>query len=522
MHVQATHPSGKPANLCETCQAGAREAFDGVDLPIEWLGRFLTDAEKEEVFVWAQSLAPDDFQGAQFRGHPVGQWALSSVITFFRVYPVNMRSWSTINAYRGFLQGIAFTTIALERMFDTWKPDALLVMNGRMSVYQTAFQLARLRGIRVLVHERPLTFGTLRVFENRICTSPFPFKEFWANWSGVALRKDEIEQAAEWLRERRVGSNMVGMFRFASDPVGSKSVKDSLSIPDGDRVGVFFTTSTDEIAGEPDWRGPFASQEEFIQEVLNWAEETPNLTFIVRAHPALSGKVAIGRANEQISWFLDLQQRVSNKIRVILPDEEVSSYDLMEISDFGVTFGSTAGIEMLALGKPIVTTPPVPFYDHVEGVTLATNTAELRSSLSDAMSSPPNRERQRHAFRCIYRFYYSFQVPFPLVTMSALGENRRNFHSDEQLKEGNDEGLDRICSFLIDGVPIFPPPSSAELTIVQKDEDEFLDGIAAKPNWLYAAERGRKSISTRKSLRKALRALTKPLRRALNTVLPPE
>src|SRR5580700_4649372 len=54
MYGVASVAHGRPHNLCETCQLGATAALNGTGLTHEWLGGYITEAEKHTIFQWAQ------------------------------------------------------------------------------------------------------------------------------------------------------------------------------------------------------------------------------------------------------------------------------------------------------------------------------------------------------------------------------------------------------------------------------------------------------------------------------------
>ncbi len=211
-------PNGRPPGFCELCRTRGDVSFAGTGLTTEWLSQYLEPGEQSEVFQWAQSLSPDEFETAKFREFPIGEWVLSSVVSYFRTYPVQIDNWRVANIFRGFLHAGAIAALGLTRVLDDWQPDALVVFNGRRSVTYIAFVLARQRGIRVLVHERPQRPGTITVAENEHCLSLEPFKRLWREWGEVPLTSVQLQQVADWLRDRRFGRKQKGIYRFTHAP----------------------------------------------------------------------------------------------------------------------------------------------------------------------------------------------------------------------------------------------------------------------------------------------------------------
>lgn len=473
----------RPLDICQHCQFNAKTVLDETGLPYEWFSKYLSSEEQQEAFNWAQNIHREEFPSANFRGFPVGDWVTGSVVSAFRVYPVPLDNWHTINVFRGFLHAAALACIGLEHIFEQWRPDAMLLFNGRRSITRVAFNLARLHGIRILVHERPQRLGTILILENEICTSTVPFKNFWQKWQEVPLTTLQLKTVVRWLQSRRYGLSP-GDFRFTASPQGDEKGKVASGKQTGRKLIVLFTSSTDEFAGDSTMQTPFMSQEDWIRRIIDWAKLHLEYDFVIRAHPALTGKSGNfgGRAAVQIRWLEGLQTEFSSNIRLISPDSLVSSYDLMDNADLGLIYGSTTGLEMMALGKPIGLVPGFTLYESVPGVVLFKSPDDVNEVMDYAITLKPSLEYQRYAFRCIYRYFYHFLLPFSLVSMKNLEETELRYKSDKELRLGADATLDQICAFLMENKPIYVAPNADEPQ--HKNEDQFLKGLGDSLLWL--------------------------------------
>jgi len=478
-------PKGRSAEVCRWCQSEAKLAIEEAGLPYEWLGKYIKPEEQRSIVAWAQSLRPEEFAETSFDGFPIGPCVCTSLGSYFRTFPIRLDDWQTSNIFRGFLHGAAQTYVGLKRVFEEWQPDALVLFNGRLSMTRVAITLAKQQGLRVLVHEAPRTPGTVFVIENDHIVSAAPVRHFWQAWAGVPLTRPQLEQVAGWLADRRYGRSGPGIFKFAASPQGADDLKANLGL-EGRKLVAIFNSSTDESAGDPDIIPAFPSQEDWIDRLVEWAARRPECGMVIRVHPCLAGQFGIPTAHSQIEWFEALQARLPANVRVVMPDEPLSSYDLMDAADLGLTYGSTAGLEMFALGKPMVAVPGYSLYADagLPGLILTGDPETLESQMDQALDLRPSREFQRAAFRYIYRYYFHMQMPFPLVSMVEQFESRLSYDSLEALKPGADAALDRICGFLLDGQPIYAGPNDATLELTTADEDEFFDRIAADPAWL--------------------------------------
>ncbi len=151
---------------------------------------------------------------------------------------------------------------------------------------------------------------------------------------------------------------------------------------------------------------------------------------------------------------------------------------------------------MFAQGKPVVTTPPIAFYDEVLHVFTVRGAGELNATLDAALAQEPSRELRRYAFRCLSRFYFHLPLPFPLVSVTRMTDSRINYESSDALAPGQDASLDRICGFLLQNQPIFPGPTAEESRLTTDDEDAFFARLEADSRWLEVGwkERGQAKL----------------------------
>ena len=296
------------------------------------------------------------------------------------------------------------------------------------------------------------------------------------------MTTDQLENVVNWLQIRRYGLSM-GKYQAASVPLSGEPGRAATAIDPTRHTSILFTTLSDEFAGDPTMKVAIPTQEEWVDAVVDWFARHPNHDLIIRAHPSLAGKTGVGRANQQINWFESLKKRIPSNVRIILPDSLLSSYDLMDNGNLALTYASTAGLEMMALGKPVAVVPGIALYEDVPGVVHMECAKTLDATLDYAITLTPSTEYQRYSFRLIYRFFYHLLLPFTLVKVTTLRESELRYTSDEALKPGEDESLDRICAFLLYGAPIHDAPNPAQISS-QAKEDAFFASLGEVDTWL--------------------------------------
>jgi hypothetical protein len=97
----------------------------------------------------------------------------------------------------------------------------------------------------------------------------------------------------------------------------------------------------------------FFDMHDWIEKTIKWFVKHPELDLIIRVHPAeITGKI---QSRDQIVDYINKTfSNLPENIVIVGPDSKVSTYYLMEQCELGLIFATKAGIELAALGIPII------------------------------------------------------------------------------------------------------------------------------------------------------------------------
>lgn len=436
----------RQSNSCNECQAATANVFARMAMPYDWLGTYLPLGMREKAEEWAGNLAPDRLLESHWRDMPVGQWAATSAYNQFRTAKLCMDDPKVVRVVRDLLVGTVVNLEALDVMLDTHRPDTLVLLNGRFFGHWTAIELAKRKGIRYVTHERGFTSDTVRFAENARTHDLTPMHDLWNVWRDVPLDPAEAADAAQLLLDRRAGKNFSRL--SFSPPLQEKAqIKAVLKLDDRPIVAVF-TSSDDETVAFPErTRGAFPISNDFLPEVIRLAQTRPHVQFVVRIHPNISIAKA-GTNQDAMQHAEDIRRRAPANVHVVMPDDDVSSYTLMDLAAVGMVYGSTIGLEMAACGKPVLCMAQATF-SHTKATVQIDSPVELGPALDHALGQGISLETARVAMRWVYRYFREFSIPFDLIHEPATDTDPTlRFSSVSDLVPGRYESLDRICSFL--------------------------------------------------------------------------
>jgi len=447
-------------------------------IPSEWLGQYIDRDEVALAEKWSEELPRDDLPVAKFNGWEIGDWIISSIHSFLRTDDLNLESEEIESTFRRFLFSGLTSAFGLSRLLDEYEPDVLFLFNGRFSSTRVALELARKKGIRVVCHERGLRHENLTLYKDVNCHDMGDARRVWEQWGNVPLTREELGRIHGYLDDRRHGKN-IGWRAMTSQPQDRRRVQDALEIPPDKTVWVLYTSSGDEVATAPDWQGAFQVQEDWIEETIRFVAQHPSILLVIRVHPNTAGRFAAGENRGELEKMLELGENLPENVRMVMPDDDISSYTLMDISTVGLCYQSTVGLEMACTGAHVAVSGGS-WYSTMPFVTTVVERDAYDSILEKFVSVKEGHrdiEIQRLANRYAYGIFYRWSINFPLVEMPTPHTGRLRYTDVEALQEGCDESLDRVCKIILDDQPIVMDPTEEEERRSLEEENQWYQRI---------------------------------------------
>jgi hypothetical protein len=323
-------------------------------------------------------------------------------------------------------------------------------------------------------HERGFLAQTLALFEDDHCLTFKHTREMWARWGAVPLRHAQIARVADLLQARARGIGQSWLV-YSPPPQDHAATRSRLGLSPARPMWALFTSSDDEAVALPLSERGFPRQREWIEATVRWIARCPEIDLVIRVHPNLGGKRSHGRNEGQLREIEALRARLPGNVRMVMPDDPVSSYSLMEMATMGLVYHSTVASEMAAMGAIVNVAGAsqvqgLPFVDTVEPGEDYHGMLDARRGTPPGFRSP---EIRRLAYRFVHGLLVRLSFDLPLVGMAEAGQVSLNFGSLADLAPGRHPSLDRIVGIVLDGEPVCPIPTPADLMTSDDDEREW-------------------------------------------------
>lgn len=303
----------------------------------------------------------------------VGMGVASTLISFFRDHEFNLSEYR--EAIKRELYNAILVVDNLERLCDKIQPDLIYVFNGRMSTYSPIVQYCKLKNIDYCVFEFTSRYDKYHVLNNAIphdiVYRENEMRESWSNNSDYELKKKISD---EFFEAQRSGTHLMdGTFanghkkKYQSEQYSHKEII------------TFFNSSIDEFASVPGWENYvylYDSEVDAMIDICQYFTNDLAKQFVLRIHPNL--KYLDNTQTRNLTRLKSLKN-----LDIIEATSEISSYDLMSVSNRIITFGSTIGIEACYFGKPSILLG-MSFYDNLD----VSYKPDTRDELMKLISTP--------------------------------------------------------------------------------------------------------------------------------------
>jgi hypothetical protein len=357
-------------------------------------------------------------------------------------------------AGRDFAVATAGIARAAERLLGRERPDAVFALNGLFGAERAVAEVARARGIRVVTYEIAPRAGSL-VFSQGAPAPEYDNDEAWATLREQPLDAPEAEAIGQLLADRARGVGAHERY-FDAPEERLEELRSRLRLAPGTRVVSLFTNLTWDSATLEHDLG-FTSMIDWVEDAARLVAERDDTTLVIRIHPAERR----WRTREEVIPILEARfgGRLPANVRLVDPDEPLSTYALVDLSELVLVYTTTVGLEAAARGVPVA----VAGRTHYRGCGFTIDVDghdHLRSTLDERHERLPS-EAIDLAHRYAYTFFFRCSIPFPAVAVHD-GRVVQAPDAATAIAPGADAYLDFVCDRILDGAPFVLP---AELSL---------------------------------------------------------
>ena len=350
--------------VCSSCvhrQSLLRKSFGFEDRTI---GSLISKKHEGEITGHLSGVTPSNWMNFELDGAPLGKMA------FYDFSLTNKLNTTTIPkhlfaSYLSDLHNSVKTYFAVHALMIEKKFDVLITYNGMYATNNVAGYVARQYGCKTwsLQAGQHLVdrYGTMYMYESTTLPVFAHESQEWNEDRSLSVPSDAAAKVTDHILELFQASN-----RFVySSPLGDldiEAVRRTLGILPNRKVLLATMSSADEIFGakmagvlkDGNITPLFENGFEWINYLVEHIKDRQDLHLVIRVHPREFPNKRELTLSENAKNLRELLSDLPNNVSVNWPEQQISLYGLAHIVDVVLNASSSAGIEMSALGLPVV------------------------------------------------------------------------------------------------------------------------------------------------------------------------
>lgn len=292
------------------------------------------------------------------------------------------------------------------------KCDICFFLNGAFSNSFVLRKHCEHRQINYVTYERGNRKDTLVISKNSQAV-PITMEDLWNSSIGYELSSADSIKLERYLNSRlQVGNGHVSFFPKKME---KKNIIFQNLIDDTNKFQKSFILFSNLI-----WDSAVLNQDTIFESMYHWVKETVNYfqlninyRLIIRIHPA-EQRIEWWKTRYGVSSFInDNFNNLSKNIFIIGPESSIDSYELMKISDVGLFYSSTAGLEFGLLNKPVILCAKS-HYSFLNFLHTPKSVGDYFRMLAHDLTVRPNQVHELKKY--CYLFYFVRNIEFPIIT----------------------------------------------------------------------------------------------------------
>lgn len=336
---------------CKMCKANKRDLINTYvhdNTNLRYISEFISkDMEQKAINFDLKYNSTEELKALTFHGVEIGYGAFSTYVTLTR-HCNPLYNDKVKNYLNTLMRNEIITTLALELIIDNFKPDLIILHNGRFAQFKPFLNIAQNKDIDYITTEVIVKPDGVERQNNFYLDIPHSIssanKSINRDWDNGNINDRELI-GKNFFENRRNG-------KYAGDKIFTKD-QESGKLPDNwDKSKhniVIFNSSEDEyvsISKEFDNSRLFYSQYQALIQIFEHYKKDVKKHFYLRIHPNL--------VNVDDISYLSLYTLKYENVTIIPPSSAISSYALIDYSNKVIVFNSTTGAEAAYWGKPVI------------------------------------------------------------------------------------------------------------------------------------------------------------------------
>lgn len=432
---------------CASCIATGETTFAPLGLKVWRLSELVTGADRAEADRIAAEADVTALKSLRLDGWKVGEHALAGALRYFARGELRKEPLGEAVA-RQFLKAAVLTARGFDHLLRRGGYDVVSANHGIYTPQGIVDEVARGRGVRV-VNWNPAYRRHCFIFSHHDTYHHTMISEDVGAWEGLELTPERRAAITGYLHDRREAKGDWIWFNKAAD-ASRQELKARLGLDDRPLVTALTSVVWDACLHYES--NAFESLTDWMLQTVEYFRGRPDLQLVVRVHPA----EATGFVKSRDRMAKAIRRRfpeLPQNVRVIEPEDPLSTYSLIDHSNAVLVYSTKTGIEASAAGVPVVVAGEA--WIRGKGFSRDAVSPQSYRAILDQLPfrSPLGAAERERALRYAYHFFFRRMIELPFLADAGPAEFEIRLESLDELRPGRNAGLDVICEGIVGGAP---------------------------------------------------------------------
>jgi hypothetical protein len=353
---------------CKNCRSNAMTVVAPTDYQTVFLEDYLSSQDVSEFELMLEGVTKSNWSTFEIEGIPIGRYSAYISLLQHKLLDVT-QSESSWSEYKAELFNSLVTFRAVSRILSDVNPSHSVVYNPLYPANRIFSVLSENHGSKLIGISAgayvPSRYESVALYPHVSSSQTLTESQVIAEELKDELTVREIQLVSLYLRSLITASDpWIYSSRMSSRD--DSVTRQKLGILEGTPIATVLLSSPDEtrasvVVGAEHARRGNKSQPDisaFVEMVKTAASMRPEIHFIFRVHPRMFPNKRESVVSSDVVQILKELEDLPVNCTVNTPNQEVSLYELIAISDMALNQSSSAGLEFLSLGVPVINCDP--------------------------------------------------------------------------------------------------------------------------------------------------------------------
>jgi hypothetical protein len=439
-------------HACDACVVKLDESHALPGLERLSLSDFGEPGDVARAMALVEAVSLSELRGAVHRDVSVGEHAYAALLrATLRGTPVDdeRTRWMA----RRFLASCIVLVERGERVLQHVQPDRFVAADGVYVLAGTLCELARKRGVHVVVHGTPYRKGTTWL-SHHDCYHRLMISNKDEDWTRLEMTPDRKGAAEDYLASKHFVAR--DYITYHVDSIQDEAaIRRELGLDERPIITLFTNILWD---SQLYYRFKvFPDMLEWLYETIRFYEGRRDLQLVIRLHPG-EARGAWPTNQPLLAELKRVFPVLPENVKVVEPESKVSSYALGSMSRVALIYGARMGVELVMLGVPVIVAGEAFMRGKGFSYDPATSEEYIELLARGADLERPSAELRERAKQWYYHYFFRLMMPFPFYAEEQVegGVRRRlTFDTLDALLPGRSPVLDLVCRGIMDGTTRF-------------------------------------------------------------------